>query len=52
MDDWHWKTESWTICKVWINGAYQLEIWMQGADGAADRRPLKGAQAWQAELAA
>jgi hypothetical protein len=51
-DEWYWKTDGWTICKVWINDGYQFEIWKQGADGAVDRKPtLKEAQARQAELA-
>lgn len=51
-DEWYWKTDGWTICKVRIGDGYKFEIWKQGADAAADRRPtLKEAQDRQVELA-
>ncbi len=51
MSDWHWiGPEGWTICKVWIDGKHQFEIWRPGGQQEDVRPTLKAAQARYSEL--
>lgn len=40
-DDYYWSGPAgWTICRVWIDGTYQFELW-HSADGALRRIDAK-----------
>jgi hypothetical protein len=54
MDEWYWKTDGWTICRIRVAGADTYEVWRQGADAASAvlLPSFEAAQAKQAELAA
>ncbi|ETH01035.1 hypothetical protein AZ19_2006 [Bordetella bronchiseptica E012] len=48
MDDYCWVgPPGWTICRVWLDGSYQYELWFSRGDAGTIygmRASLEGAQ--------